>query len=178
MGRTVPLDLRQPQEITITVTDGSASNTYILTVAAHDYRVSYNWPSDFSAVTAAITCPNCSADHELACDLTSQWDKTNSALSFTAACSLGSKTFSATRTIRFTVAGKRLTITNSMAGEDEPVNMVILAAAYNDDGKMTGCQIEETVTGVTTVPLTISGNLKVFLLQPDTYIPLTPCIEP
>ncbi len=74
-------------------------------------------------------------------------------------------------------ADDRLTVTNTLAGADEAVDMVIMVAGYTG-GRMNGCQVVENVTGVTEIDLTVTGDaVKVFFLEPGTYVPLFDCAE-
>jgi len=76
-----------------------------------------------------------------------------------------------------TLKDGKLTITCSEIEADEKVEMIIMVAGYKD-GKMTGCQVIEDVTGVTEADLTVTGDtVKVFFLTPGTYTPLFNCTE-
>ena len=76
------------------------------------------------------------------------------------------------------VVGGRITVTHPTAGADDPLDMIIVVASYDAYGRMTGCQFITDVTGLTEAELTVSGELKVFFLQPGTLIPLFECVEP
>ena len=67
--------------------------------------------------------------------------------------------------------GKNLIITNSVAQAEDRVPMTLMIAGYNG-GRMTGCQMVKTVTGVETINLKVSGTLKIFFLSPGAYAPL------
>ena len=75
-------------------------------------------------------------------------------------------------TIRAEVSEGILTVTNTAVQPADTVEMIIMVAGYTSEGKMTGCQIVENVTGVTDIELTVTGNLKVFLVKPGTYDPV------
>jgi hypothetical protein len=70
------------------------------------------------------------------------------------------------------VESSKLIITHSLIPAAEQVNMAILVAVYNADGQLTDCQMVETVTGITQIDLTATGELQVFFLNPCTNAPL------
>jgi len=50
--------------------------------------------------------------------------------------------------------------------------------AYEDSGKLTGSRIIETVTGVTEIPLTVTGSsIRFFFLRSGSFLPLVACVE-
>ena len=75
--------------------------------------------------------------------------------------------------LTLTRSGDTLTITHSAAQEADPVDMMIVVAGYQAGAQMSSYQVVETVTGITRVPLTVTGDtMKVFFLNPKTYEPL------
>jgi hypothetical protein len=141
--------------------------------AHSDSTTAFEWQTDYSSAKIAVTCTSCGDVQMINCEISSQWDAENGTLTFTAAAEGG---FTDVQTIKLTMAGGKLTITNSAAAENKTVDMIIMVAGYTG-GQMTGCQVIEDVTGVTEVDLTVSGELKVFFLNPGTYAPLFVCAE-
>ena len=77
-----------------------------------------------------------------------------------------------TAAIRAEVSEGILTVTNAAVQPTDRVELIILVAGYDPEGKLNGCQVVENVTGVIDIELTVSGNLKVFLVKPGTYAPV------
>ena len=135
------------------------------------------WASDFSSAVAIIECSGCGSREVLDCEITSQWNKDETsggiALSVTASVSGEPAVADTKRILTLTRSGDTLTITNAMVQAADPVGMVIMVAGYQAGGQMTGCQIMEDVTGVTSETLTVTGDtIKVFFLNSETYQPL------
>ena len=77
------------------------------------------------------------------------------------------------RTIHVETEGDQLTVSDSSAEADSPVDMILMIAGYRSNRQMVGCQVIENVTGVTKETLTVTGDfIKVFFLKTGTYAPL------
>ncbi|MBR5283930.1 MAG: hypothetical protein IKU27_02615, partial [Clostridia bacterium] len=139
--------------------------------SGHTYWTQFSWQTDFSGAAATAVCDGCNDTQQLTCTVTGAWDQINGKMKFTAKAVVDGETVTDVQYIHLLVSDNTLIIVNSAAQAEESVEMVIMVAGYTN-GKMNGCLVEKDITGITEIGLTVSGDLQVFFLHPDTYAPL------
>ena len=139
----------------------------VIPETGHTYTAEeFLWSDDLTSASTTLVC-SCGHSEEGTCSLI--WDNSQPLiLTVTATAESNGQTFSESKTI--TAVANRDTITVTLPTDTSDIR--IIAAAYNNDGKMTACVIPENTDNVFT--LNIIGDTIHIFFTTTKYQPVSP----
>ena len=139
----------------------------IVPAKGHVYTAEeFLWSDDLSSATASLIC-SCGHSEESTCSFI--WDNSQPLIpTVTATAESNGQTFSDSKTITAVANGDTLTVTLPTDASD----IRIIAAAYNNDRKMTACINPENISNVFTTDI-IGDTIHIFFTT-TKYQPISP----
>lgn len=144
--------------------------------SAEEDTVTFQWAADYSSATVSYTCAHCQQEHTAECDIS--FEAKENAFVFTATGPelSGGVTLSDVQTIQMVTEEHNRVLKFSLTDQQTVINMQVIIAAYNGDGKMTSVQVTDAPDA--DIPVTVNGEVvKVFLLNRETSATLLPCLS-
>ncbi len=142
----------------------------VVPALGHSYEdAAFAWNDDLSSVTVTVKC-HCSHETEEEAEL--KWEqKADGTLTVTASVTVGEQTFTDTKEISVSKNGDAVTIV--LPGEIP--GLIVYAAVYDADGRLTGVQKGSVDANTITLQLS-GGNVRIFMLT-SAFVPVCPTVE-